>query len=311
MKNSIEENQIVFHTRSFYYEPMDKNVTILLQDLNGPCMLIAIINALILQGKIELKENQYDPESLNCILQAISPDAPDLSLLLTGFNINPCFSDCTAFKDYPVFLNSLGLKMVHSMVCDPRDGDYPYISELDYEAFQIELIDLSEGKINSDSKIDAFNRWNEKLKKQTTRYGAKNIKSRMKENEFCIYFRGNHFSVITKHDSNVYALMTDEIFAMTNCIWESIPGENGESVYYDTFFRPSEEVSSSGNCSSSAEFINSLIYQNENGSGNINPKATWYTNLQRNLYNAYSNAHAQTSQYPSYYQYRNQFNQAK
>ena len=240
MQASNDENDVVFTTRNIFYLPIEKNVRILIQDFNGPCLLIAIVNALILQGKIKLQENKYTLCSIVQLLQKYKSDLPDLDSLIYGFDINPCFNDCSNFKDYPNFLNLLNLKMVHSIVCDPLLPIYQHVSNLDYDAFQIKLVEIaSENKDNNSTeakKAKSISEWDTSVKKQTTKYGIRNIHSTLHEGDVAIYFRANHFSVITKHNKRVFCLLTDESFCDTEFVWESIPDESGDSLFYDAFF---------------------------------------------------------------------------
>lgn len=240
MQVSNDESDVVFTTRNVYYLQMDKNIKILIQDFNGPCLLIAIVNALILQGKITLQENKYTLSSIVHILQNYNNELPELDGLIYGFDINPCFNDCSNFKDYPAFLKSLNLKMVHSIVCDPKLPAYQKVSNLDYDTFQIKLVELESDDVkdnnNAEYKKDPILEWNDSVKAQTTKYGIKNIHSTLSEHEVAIYFRANHFSVITKHNGKVFCLLTDESFNETEYVWESIPDETGDSLFYDSFF---------------------------------------------------------------------------
>lgn len=241
-----DETNVVFGTRNIFYRPMDKNIKILSQDFNGPCMLIAIVNALILKGEIILENSQYTLSSIVHILQKLNNKLPELDGLIYGYDINPFFTDCTKFKGYPDFLNLLNLKMVHSIVCDPILPMFQEISKYDYDTFQIQLCENENDEKDNlavSKKKDFIKEWNEEVKKQTTKYGIQSIKKALQNNEIAIYFRANHYSVLLKFNNSVYCLLTDEGFNYTEYVWESIPDERGDSVFYDSNFNSLTEGS--------------------------------------------------------------------
>lgn len=227
-----------FTTRVFYFEPLKKQVAIVVQNENGPCMLIAIVNTLILTNRVVLPSGTYSPMQLVDIIMGVCPEVGDISFLVEGCDIIPHFSSCDKFTDKPAFLDELGIKMYHSMIPNPMNPHFAFISDHDYNELQVRLADLKSDLVTDANEINMIEEWLDVIKGQVTKLGLEVIQSGMNEGESVIYFRANHFSVLYKHNSRVFALLTDDGFLHTPCIWETLPDEKGESKYFDETFFP-------------------------------------------------------------------------
>jgi hypothetical protein len=61
-----------------------------------------------------------------------------------------------------------------------------------------------------------------KTASQLTTFGLNELKSKLKENQLCVFFRNNHFSTLFKHKDQIYGLITDLGYADLPIIWESL-----------------------------------------------------------------------------------------
>lgn len=264
------QEELIFQTRSFIYAPLNKKITILLQKKNGPCMLIAIFNCLALKNKIKIQPGSYSSSLIIDLIIGTCPKlveyGENLLSLLDGCSINPIFSSCNEFKEYPEFLKLLKIQMYHGMLPDPTTSSFDIVSNYDYESLEMKILDLesttyllnknrenSENNTNTDDqtpsketnlqlcnedkKILAYlKNFHSKIQRQITDIGIEAIDGAMKNGDVVIFFRSSHFSVLVKHMNRIFSLITDESYNGSNCVWETLPNENGDSKYFDQDF---------------------------------------------------------------------------
>lgn len=223
---------MVFKTRTFFFEPLNREVTIFMQNENGPCMLLAVLNALSLKGRLKVSPGTYDADTLIAFIMEICPEAGDLTHLLRGCDIIPCFSSCRDFKDYPNFLSSLNLTLLHAMVPDPESSIFELVITEDYDSLVLKLTD---DHIDALVRVELENWWDQ-IQQQVTKIGLSVVDAAMQNGDIVIFFRSNHFSVLFKTMSRVFSLVTDHGFIGTNCFWETVPDEFGESKFFNERF---------------------------------------------------------------------------
>jgi hypothetical protein len=74
---------------------------------------------------------------------------------------------------------------------------------------------------------------------QLTYRGLIRLHEILREGEYAVFFRNNHFSTITKHDGVLYVLVTDEGLAMTRGVfWERFDDLDGDTVFVDENWEP-------------------------------------------------------------------------
>ena len=75
---------------------------------------------------------------------------------------------------------------------------------------------------------------------QLTYYGLSQLHDYISEGQLCVFFRNNHFSTITKHESHLFLLVTDLGYANVDEVtWEKIDNIHGDTDYADcTFMKP-------------------------------------------------------------------------
>jgi hypothetical protein len=94
---------------------------------------------------------------------------------------------------------------------------------------------LSASSSPTDTKISApyvYRGFLDDTAGQFTHYGFEQLQRSVEEKELCVFFRNNHFSVLTKLRGKLYSLITDEGFANhVNVVWESLEGVRHTTLY--------------------------------------------------------------------------------
>ena len=237
------ECDLIYQTRTFKFEPLNKRITILMQNENGPCLLIAIVNALVLKNKMTLEPGAYNTSTLIDIIYGIFPNLRNLEFnfksLEKGYFVNPKFSACSDFKDFPVFLKLMDIPLYHGMIPDPSTPVFQLVSDLDYDELNLIILNnqdnINDRHFTNDEK-SLIQLFYENIKHQVTSFGLEVIDSAMKNGGIAIFFRSNHFSVIIKHMNRIFNLITAETFLHTNCFWQTLPTEKGETKMFDQDF---------------------------------------------------------------------------
>lgn len=68
-----------------------------MQNENDPCMLLAVLNALSLEGGVKIAPGTYDSDTLLASVMGICPEAGDLGHSVHGCDIIPCFFQLQRF----------------------------------------------------------------------------------------------------------------------------------------------------------------------------------------------------------------------
>ena len=73
---------------------------------------------------------------------------------------------------------------------------------------------------------------------QLTIVGLEKLSEYISDGQFCVFFRNNHFSTITKHNGHLFLLVTDLGYANVNeVVWEKLDDINGDTDYADCEFK--------------------------------------------------------------------------
>lgn len=73
---------------------------------------------------------------------------------------------------------------------------------------------------------------------QLTKTGLRQMRERIEEREYVVWFRNNHFSVVTKFDGQLYALVTDQGYLHEpDVVWEGLGGDR-DGDFFDGSFKP-------------------------------------------------------------------------
>lgn len=245
---------------------------ILIQNENGPCALLAIINSILLtvnsesaapvhelvvlinsQLNIELDQilNRLGQIAIaNQQLYGLDPEDIQTTLSLLpklheGLNINPTFDG--GFNESPelTIFKVFQLPLVHGWIVDPTDTEHSAVRKYNsYEASQNVLVeayelenkptkDYVDEEIISDSK--QIKHFFARSATQLTDYGLRYLKGSLYEDSVAIFFRNDHFGTIIKKHNDIYELVTDIGFAdKVNFVWESLISINGANNSFFT-----------------------------------------------------------------------------
>ena len=278
----------VFALKRVQYRGRD--VSILSQNENGPCPLIAIANVLLLSRRLELGPRHLDrgfiPLSdltnlvgevvLQCIGrsgaaqehqgQLVASVVELLPKLARGLDVNVKFSKCTAleFTEELSLFDALGIQLLHGWLVDPEErrivnaiGDKSYnalVNEVvEYRASTSASSPLSDSPPHPSSPSGAvIDSFLRDSASQLTYTGLVELHKSLQEGELAVFFRNNHFSTLVKHNAQLYCLVTDCAFLdEADIAWELLADVDGaDSAFFSSGF--SRFVAKNNNSSSSS-----------------------------------------------------------
>eukprot|EP01134_Creolimax_fragrantissima_P002415 CFRG2415T1 len=246
------------------------------QNKNGPCPLLALCNLLKLRGDLKMNADaevvtvELLVRHLGELLMNSSPEdeRPEIKLnyqhnldscfemhskLLTGIDVNVKFTgvDQMEYTNEMIVFDLLRVDVFHGWVVDPQDkytaaviGNSTYNELVEKVVAYREISqrqdagDIVEGSyesliIQQGIVIDEFLR---ETASQLTVYGIFELNKRMKNGDLAIFFRNNHFSTITKHEHDIYLLVTDQGYLGTTIVWERLDDIDGSGALFDSGF---------------------------------------------------------------------------
>ncbi|KAN0043037.1 hypothetical protein ACTA71_010672 [Dictyostelium dimigraforme] len=237
---------------------LKRDVSIILQNENGPCPLISIANVLLLSQKIYLdpdiqfitikklgdlimkhaKSLYKDNQDVLDILEDYNKNV--LPSLEKGLIVNIYFDSIQGFeKTEPCqIFDYLNIKLVHGWIVDPNQKEVKQlIGNLNYNDLVPKIVTFEQSFPNAkpelQQKMNDFANSN-----QLTDYGLSLIQENLKEDELCVFFRNNHFATMTKHDGYLHILVSDVGYEReNNIIWDRIMSKEGESIFLSGDFR--------------------------------------------------------------------------
>ncbi|XP_018028095.1 ubiquitin carboxyl-terminal hydrolase MINDY-1 [Hyalella azteca] len=232
-----------------------KEIPIITQNNNGPCPLLAILNALLLRGDVELGvdsrevkgghlvsivanalidlaprgNNANNPQQQNLIQQNTNDAVQVLDKLLTGLDVNVRFSGVQDFEftsELCVF-DGLSIPLYHGWVVDPEWPAAKVVQELTYNQLTNNILTWrhTADHTNDDLLIMKAVLCEEFLQctsSQLTVHGLFALGSTMRDQEVAVLFRNNHFSTIYKHKEQLYQLLTDQGFLTEAAVWQTL-----------------------------------------------------------------------------------------
>ncbi len=277
---SAPTGEIVFKTKTIDF---DGRRNILIQNENGPCALLALINYILLtvdhlsapeiHDLVALVNSSNEiPLSglLNYLQQIVTanqrtygipPEEVQTTLsflpsLHEGLNINPQFDGTFSPSHELALFRDFNVPLVHGWLVDPSAPEYKGVIKYNsYETAQNVLVEAYdvEQKPNKDSvdleiiddsrQIKSFFA---RTATQLTDYGLHYLRDNLQNNSIAVLFRNDHFATIIKKDNDIYALVTDVGFATKKSfVWESLLSINGaNNSFFTGNFSPILEDSS-------------------------------------------------------------------
>lgn len=241
------------------------NVPIITQNENGPCPLLALVNVLLLKGKIKLAPmlEMITPEQLmtylgECILENTPKDLPEttqanyeqniqdamgvMHKLQTGLDVNVKFTGVRDFEYTPelIVFDLLGISLFHGWLIDPQDKlTVEAVNQCSYNQLVEKIISLkhSDKEENVTQALTA-EQFLERSASQLTYHGLAELSTVVKENELCVFFRNNHFNSLYRHNNELFLLVTDQGLLMeSQVVWETLSNVEGDCHFTDATFR--------------------------------------------------------------------------
>ena len=250
--------QTLFYIKRF--KTALKEQPIILQSVNGPCPLIAIVNCLLLQQRVELSvDSECITASSLCSLlgnylldrahkcqqdkvhseQYILDCMERFVQIQTGIDVNVRFNSVEGFEYTPELslFDLAQVRLLHGWVADPQDKFLSHlIGDLTYNQLVEKTMDKSSSSDTRDVSESLVLR--EHLESsQLTVHGICEINSSLKSGDIVVLFRNNHFSTITKQKERLYVLVTDIGWAEeVQVVWETLDSTCNSSSFVDGYF---------------------------------------------------------------------------
>ena len=258
--NSSDQSNIpqtLFYIKRF--QTNLKEQPIILQSVNGPCPLIAIINCLLLQQRLDLsgasecitasslcsllgnylldraQQNENKSHSEQYILDCMERFVQ----IQTGIDVNVRFNSVEGFEYTPELslFDLAQVRLLHGWVVDPQDT---FLSELIGDLTYNQLVEKTMEKSSStDTKevSESFVLKEHLESSQLTVHGICEINGSLLTGDIVVLFRNNHFSTITKQKDRLYVLVTDIGWAEEGqVVWETLDSTCNSSSFVDGFF---------------------------------------------------------------------------
>ncbi|KAM6426543.1 ubiquitin carboxyl-terminal hydrolase MINDY-2 isoform 3-T5 [Liasis olivaceus] len=242
--------QAVYHLKWVRWR--EASAPVVTQNENGPCPLLAVMNALLLAWRVrlppmmeiitaeQLMEYLGDyildskPKEISEIQrlnyeQNVSDAMAVLHKLQTGLDVNVRFTGVRVFEYTPecIVFDLLDIPLYHGWLVDPQIGDIvKAVGNCSYNQLVEKIIccSIAEQFLSSTAT-------------QLTYHGLCELTSTVQEGELCVFFRNNHFSTMTKHKGQLYLLVTDQGFLTEDkVVWESLHNVDGDGNFCDSEF---------------------------------------------------------------------------
>lgn len=210
------------------------NTPVITQNQNGPCPLIAIMNVLILKGKVRLPAMaefvaaaQLMEYLVDCILNSLPKNVSSgvqlnyeqnmadaiaiLPKLQTGLDVNVRFTSVSSFEYTPelIVFDLLTIPLYHGWLVDPDSLEQvSAVSNCSYN----QLVDKIINNKSSDrpelvTEALIAESFLESTASQLTYPGLMELCATVKDDEPSVLFRNNHFITLYKHKNELYQLV--------------------------------------------------------------------------------------------------------
>ena len=237
-----------------------EEVSVIMQDENGPCPLLALANLLLLRGGeeravvLEAIDKKKGRAPRVAVLAAVAEVvmakcASDeerqkvvevLPKLGTGIDVDVWFTrgprgfGGADGDDEGFVFDVVGAPLVHAWQVDPQDMEtFSQMATMSFNQAVMVMTDEEHPK-------HAFVReWFESSASQMTVYGLVQVAGEIGELELGVFFVNNHFLVITNVGGVLYSLVTDAGYAKcgNDVVWERLNGTDGDSQFFNGEFQ--------------------------------------------------------------------------
>jgi ubiquitin carboxyl-terminal hydrolase MINDY-1/2 len=230
--------------------------SILVQNENGPCALLALANYLILLGavRVDTSSGIVNAERLveliaNCLLDRQTTPSNDISdavgvlhSLIFGMHVNVNFGSPSGFHETAevAIFRLLGSPLYHGWVVSPEDHDlFPYLCNLTYDDAVTKLATDNLASPEAVHEAAVIRTWLDDTPTQLTVDGLSQILTLMPEASLAILFSNNHLSTITKQGGALFTLVTDAGYAdRSDIVWEALDQVDGDTRFLPAFRAP-------------------------------------------------------------------------
>lgn len=223
-------------------------------------------------------------------------------------DVNPQFNGTTAYEYTPELtaFDMLGVALVHGWVVDPSSEHATALGNLSYNQVtdrilsgQTTLSELTELESQletlEDSSTDREKMHSTIVEKRQVVENAQLLEqflaesshqltltglselltSTIKNNELCVFFRNNHYGVITRHGDDLYLLITDLGYGESvDVVWERLDMVDGDTELCNAEFVPRRTPDSNPSGPIDADFemalqLSAAAAQEPSGGGTI------------------------------------------
>ncbi|RWS13118.1 hypothetical protein B4U79_03794 [Dinothrombium tinctorium] len=236
---------------------------IITQNENGPCPLIAVMNVLLLRGRVRLPSMMelITPSQVmeylgDCILSSLPRNVSEdeqlnyeqnmhdaiaiLPKLQTGLDVNVKFTAITHFEYTPelIVFDLLHIPLYHGWLIDPEMSDIAKaVGNCSYNQLVDKVITNKSAEQELVAEALIAEQFLEKTASQLTYHGLSQLISNIKEGELSVLFRNNHFITLYKHKKELYQLVTDQGFLTeSNVVWETLNNIENDGQFVDSDF---------------------------------------------------------------------------
>lgn len=265
----------IYHLKWIHFK--SKKIPVITQNENGPCPLLAIMNVLLLQGRVTLESGlelitseQLMDHLDECILENVPKSASEdvqlnyqqnmqdgmavIHKLQTGLDVNVRFTGVQDFEYTTecILFDLLGISLYHGWLVDPQS--YEVVSAIGMCSYNQLVEKIIVQKTSDDTKLineaTIAENFLEKTASQLTYHGLCELSTTVKEGELCVFFRNNHFSTLYRHKNELFLLVTDQGFLNEfNVVWETLSSVEGDCYFVDAEFNTYTKPDPvSGNC---------------------------------------------------------------
>lgn len=248
------KNLRYFKTKKIRFGPIEYQIVT--QNINGPCPLIALINALVLKGKLTIPSSYVVTSTnlLNLLTNVILARAPPendeklketfeanlgdvmniMETLVNGLDVNVKFSAVDTFEFTPALslFDLVSVNLYHVWLPDPQFTVlYDLIRNLNYN----ELVEKMCGDQSTETEL--LRTFYDESISQITFHGLASLMERMKDGELAVVFHNNHFSTILKRRDEIFKLVSDEgLCDEPNIVWETFSSVDGDCIFVNGDF---------------------------------------------------------------------------
>ncbi|CAF3479200.1 unnamed protein product [Rotaria socialis] len=244
-----------------------ERLPILLQNVNGPCPLLAIFNILLLRKRIvlnpdidaittervitlladyilELDQSKLSDEERANYEHNVQDALAVLEKLKTGLDVNLKFDGVDQFeytRECIVF-DLLNIQLFHGWVIDPQDTELRTIVTTDAASYN-QLIEKvirqrhseREELVRESLLIEQFL---DEYRSQLTHYGILQLNQTMRDNQLAVFFRNNHFSTIWKNRKQLLVLVSDQGYLEhKSIVFETLTDVDNDTLFTDGYGR--------------------------------------------------------------------------